>query len=478
MPFSSAKKTSTHTPLSKDIKKSIAYVMSGNFLEYFDLMLMTHLAFIMTPYFMPKGNPLVEKIVTLFAFLSSFIIRPLAAVFWGRIGDSLGRVFVLSWTTLFMGISCAFIVLIPSQEKWGMYSAYSFLFARILQGISSSGESAAADIFCTELVKPPTVYRVCVGLKLVSNLAGLAALLLGLFCVSLTENGWKYCFYFGGTIALCAMNFRRKLRETKEFLDAHIDVREDALSRLKEHFLKRNFKCLIGLNIAAAAGFVFGYGFCTGLLRNVGLSDAQILFNNACIVAIEIAVIAGFGGLTYIFPPLTILRWRCLSSFVIIPLGFLILYIDTNHFTIVIAQLAVLLPIQGLDPALPVFIKGFHPKKRFTNYGLSWALSKSITYLTTGVLATFLETQLGLYGLLIFLLSSSAIFLYALWHFVPEEKMRRLLAEGKVPPFFEASPTEHGQNHGSLGPTGHNDDHETAHTQKMMSNLKGWIKDA
>lgn len=449
--------------LSKDVKKSIAYVLSGNFLEYFDLMLMTHLAFIMTPYFTPKGNPFLEKTVSLFAFLSSFIIRPLASVFWGRVGDTFGRVFVLSWTTLFMAVSCAFIVLIPPYEQWGIYSAYCFLFARVLQGISSSGEGAAADIFCTELVKPPTAYRVCMGLKLVSNIAGLAALLLGIFCVSLADNGWKYCFYFGGTIAVCAMNFRRKLKETKEFLDAHIINHTDTLSHLKERFLKRNFLCLIGLNIAAAAGFVFGYGFCTGLLKTIGLSDSQILFNNSCIVFVEILVIVFFGWLTYFQYPLSILRWRCIASFFIIPFGFFLLYLEQNHVTIFLAQLAILLPIQGLDPALPIFIKGFHPKKRFTNYGLSWALSKSITYLTTGILVTFLETKLGLWGLLIFLLVSSSLFLYALNSFVSEEKMIKILSE---------SPEK------TNNQTVVNGHHEAGlRSEMMLSNLNGWIKE-
>lgn len=437
--------------LSQEIKKSIAYVVSGNFLEYFDLMLMTHLAFVMTPYFMPKGNPFLEKVVTMFAFLSSFIIRPMAAIFWGKVGDNFGRVFVLSWTTMIMAISCVFIVLIPPHAAWGIYSAYCFLFARILQGISSSGEGAAAEIFCTELVKPPTAYRVCVLLKLASNIAGLVALLLGMFCVSLSEDGWKYCFYFGGTIAVCAMNFRRKLRETKEFLDAHIVVRDDNLSHMKEYYLKRNFICLVGLNIAAAAGFVFGYGFCTNLLKTIGLTSTQILFNNACVVVVEIFVIAVFGYLTYFFYPLKLLQIRCVASFFIIPAGFLLLYFEKSHCSIFLAQLAILLPIQGLDPAVPVFIKGFHPKKRFTNYGLSWALSKSITYITTGILATFIETQFGMYGLLAFLLTASAIFLFAINNFVSEEKMRKIIA----------NPSEQNEQNPNI----------------IHSNLQNWIKE-
>ena len=79
-------------PLSKDEKKAVAIVLTGNFLEYFDLMLFSHLAFVVTPYFMPKTDPVVAKMLAIFAFSSSFVIRPFAAYFWGYIGDNFGRV--------------------------------------------------------------------------------------------------------------------------------------------------------------------------------------------------------------------------------------------------------------------------------------------------------------------------------------------------------------------------------------------------
>ncbi|RZI46834.1 hypothetical protein [Candidatus Finniella inopinata] len=75
--------TSQLIPLSKDEKKALAIVLTGNFLEYFDLMLFTHLAFVVTPYFMPKTDPVVAKMLAIFAFSSSFVIRPFAAYFWG-----------------------------------------------------------------------------------------------------------------------------------------------------------------------------------------------------------------------------------------------------------------------------------------------------------------------------------------------------------------------------------------------------------
>ncbi len=128
-------------------KKAIGIVVTGNFLEYFDLMLFTHLAFVVTPYFTPKSDPTVAKLLTILAFSSSFVIRPFAAYFWGYIGDNFGRVVVLSYTTLIMGITCFIIPNIPSFEEIGIYSTIFILSARAIQGFSSAGEAKGAEVF-------------------------------------------------------------------------------------------------------------------------------------------------------------------------------------------------------------------------------------------------------------------------------------------------------------------------------------------
>ena len=126
--------------LSEYEKKAIGIVVTGNFLEYFDLMLFTHLAFVVTPYFTPKSDPAVAKLLTILAFSSSFVIRPFAAYFWGYIGDHFGRVVVLSYTTLIMGITCFIIPGIPSYEEIGIYSTISsFIFKRDSERMMGSG---------------------------------------------------------------------------------------------------------------------------------------------------------------------------------------------------------------------------------------------------------------------------------------------------------------------------------------------------
>ena len=125
-------------------KKAIAIVLTGNFLEYFDLMLFSHLAFVISPYFMPKEDPVVAKMLSILTFCSAFAVKPLAAYFWGYLGDNFGRVVVLSYTTIIMALTCMLIPNIPPYAEWGIYSTVAIIMCRVLQGFSSAVESKCA----------------------------------------------------------------------------------------------------------------------------------------------------------------------------------------------------------------------------------------------------------------------------------------------------------------------------------------------
>ncbi len=62
------KNTQKDNKISKQEKKALGIVLTGNFLEYFDLMLFSHLAFVVSPYFMPKSDPTVAKMLAILTF--------------------------------------------------------------------------------------------------------------------------------------------------------------------------------------------------------------------------------------------------------------------------------------------------------------------------------------------------------------------------------------------------------------------------
>lgn len=284
-------------------------------------MLFSHLAFVVSPYFMPKTDPLVVNVLSIFTFSSSFVIRPFAAYFWGYIGDNFGRVVVLSYTTLIMAVTCFLIPNIPPYAEWGIYSTFLLIGCRILQGFSSAGEAKGAEIFVAEIVPHfPKIFLASVLVPITCDLGGLFATLLGSLCLSISEEGWKVCFYMGAAIAFCSSISRKKLKETKDFL-THVKNQKSEPTHIQRYFEKRNFFALIGLNMICPTAFYFAYSFCSTLLTDeIGLSANVILLNNSSLLGLEIIFLLICARLAYYFDPFSILKVRTFASLVILPL--------------------------------------------------------------------------------------------------------------------------------------------------------------
>ena len=77
--------------LSRDQKEAIGLLQIGTFLEYFDFMLYVHMAVLLNDLFFPKTDARTTALLTAFAFCSTWILRPLGAIIFGYIGDTMGR---------------------------------------------------------------------------------------------------------------------------------------------------------------------------------------------------------------------------------------------------------------------------------------------------------------------------------------------------------------------------------------------------
>src|SRR3974377_2101453 len=72
---------------------------------------------------------------SLAAFAVGFLVRPFGALFFGRIGDLVGRRIAFIITLTVMGFSTASIGLLPTFETAGWLSPVILIFIRVLQGL-------------------------------------------------------------------------------------------------------------------------------------------------------------------------------------------------------------------------------------------------------------------------------------------------------------------------------------------------------
>jgi MFS family permease len=124
----------------------------GTMIEWYDFYIFGSLAPIIAPIFYPPGNQTFAYIAYLATFAVGFVVRPFGALFFGRIGDVVGRKYAFLVTLLIMGGSTALIGFLPTYEQIGILAPIALLVIRVLQGLALGGEYGGAAIYVAEHV--------------------------------------------------------------------------------------------------------------------------------------------------------------------------------------------------------------------------------------------------------------------------------------------------------------------------------------
>jgi MFS family permease len=124
----------------------------GTMIEWYDFYIFGSLATVIAPLFYPHENQTFAYIAYLATFAVGFVVRPFGALFFGRIGDVVGRKYAFLVTLLIMGGATALIGILPTYAQIGIAAPVALLVIRILQGLALGGEYGGAAIYVAEHV--------------------------------------------------------------------------------------------------------------------------------------------------------------------------------------------------------------------------------------------------------------------------------------------------------------------------------------
>src|ERR1700738_1946354 len=124
----------------------------GTMIEWYDFYIFGSLAVVLSPKFYPPGNDAFAYIAYLATFAVGFIVRPFGALFFGRIGDLVGRKYAFLVTLSIMGGATALIGVLPTYKTAGWFAPIALLVIRILQGLALGGEYGGATVYVAEHV--------------------------------------------------------------------------------------------------------------------------------------------------------------------------------------------------------------------------------------------------------------------------------------------------------------------------------------
>ncbi|MES2787541.1 MAG: MFS transporter, partial [Pseudomonadota bacterium] len=137
-------------PMTREEKKVIFASSLGTVFEWYDFYLYGSLAAIIARQFFSGLDPTSAYIFALLAFAAGFLVRPFGAIFFGRIGDMIGRKYTFLVTILIMGASTFIVGLLPSYASIGMAAPVILIVLRMLQGLALGGEYGGAATYVAE----------------------------------------------------------------------------------------------------------------------------------------------------------------------------------------------------------------------------------------------------------------------------------------------------------------------------------------
>ena len=132
------------------LRQVVAASAAGTVFEWYDFFVYAVIADVIRAKFF-TGLPDAQAFVfTLLTFAVGFIVRPIGALIFGKIGDSTGRKGAFLITILIMGLSTFAIGLLPTTETIGVWAPVLLVAMRMLQGLALGGEYGGAAIYVAE----------------------------------------------------------------------------------------------------------------------------------------------------------------------------------------------------------------------------------------------------------------------------------------------------------------------------------------
>ncbi|MBN9213371.1 MAG: MFS transporter [Microbacterium sp. SCN 70-200] len=197
----------------------------GSALEYFDFALYgLSTALIFNVLFFSQDDPAMATVAAFATFGVGFVARPFGGLFFGTLGDKLGRKWVLVITILLMGGASTAIGLLPTYEQIGLWAPALLVLMRLLQGFGAGAEQAGATVLMAEYA-PVRRRGFFAALPFIGIQAGtlLAAVVFGLITLlpedQLLSWGWRVPFLASFLLILVAVFIRMRLRETPTFIE-------------------------------------------------------------------------------------------------------------------------------------------------------------------------------------------------------------------------------------------------------------------
>ncbi|MGJ9402115.1 MFS transporter [Arthrobacter sp. KK5.5] len=380
-------------------KRVLAGGSVGQFIEFYDFSLYGLSAVVLSQLFFPSQDSVIGLLSVFATFGVAFFIRPLGGLFFGALGDKVGRRKVLYTTLLTIGAATAAIGLLPTFGQVGALAPALLVLCRLLQGFSAGGESVGAPAFVFEHAP---IERRGFWLNITLAATALPSVVAGSLILVLSHSmtdeafmswGWRVPFLLALPLAVFGLWIRSRTEESPAFKQVAAAERAKEYSPVREAFRENRLRMVqvvfvMGLT---AMGFYFLVGYFVPFVQTSGnLTREQSLMANAAALLFY-ALLLPVGGIIgdkvgrkpMLIAGAAAIAVFAVPCFMLVTSGSLVLAI--------LGQLLFVVPlcIYG-GGCYTFFVEIFTTRTRFT----SAAISYNLAYAIFGGTAPFIGTAL------------------------------------------------------------------------------------
>ncbi len=301
--------------MNKHQFKIVGITALGGALEFYDFTIYALFAPFISQHFFANSNHLVSLINTFAVFALGYFARPLGGIFFGHLGDRLGRkpafslaVFIMATATLLMGC-------LPSYQSVGVVAPILLITLRLIQGFSVGGEIPGAAVFITEHV-PPEKRGLSIGIvfmciTLGNTLGSGVGLVLNSFLSyeQMMEWGWRIPFIVGFFLGIISYLIRKKTIETPEFIAIAKEKNLHRVPFIQLWRLSRSSILKTFILTAATSSIISLFLYLpTYLLNILNYESVDVYFIN-CVSFLSFALLTAFFGFLSDFMNRKTLLW-------------------------------------------------------------------------------------------------------------------------------------------------------------------------
>jgi MFS family permease len=290
----------------KGLAGVIAASSVGTLIEWYDFYIFGSLATVIATKFFPSGDQTVALLSTLATFAAGFVVRPFGALFFGRLGDMIGRKYTFLVTLILMGLSTFLIGCVPAYETIGFFAPLLVLLLRLLQGLALGGEYGGAATYVAE--HSPVNKRgywtswiqTTATIGLFVSLSVIIMTKSSMSEETFNEWGWRVPFWISIIMVGISVVIRMRMKESPLFAKVKAEGKT-ATNPLKESFgNKLNFKfvllALFGATMGQGVVWYTGQFYALSFIENtlsIDVGQASKLIMWAILFATPFFVVFG-----------------------------------------------------------------------------------------------------------------------------------------------------------------------------------------